>query len=212
VFAAASLCTQNNWPQHAVPAVFRSFFDLGRSCQLWLTNADGEVFRFDGFKALEFDKLSAALVRAESRGVDSAPFQNTFLPPLFICHMQPSSIELKRRALSSKGRNWGSARVRYGQLELIDSDSRMVAPIPVSSLSQVALPGKGEVDLQFLDDEDAGLGEREDEVLVEMRLFVPDAHQLAGVEDMAAEVAKAKARAKARSRGGGGGGGGGSGV
>ena len=89
--------------------------------------------------------------------------------------------------------------MRAGHLELLDTERRLVAPIPAAALSQVALPGKGELDLQFLDD-DGTAGEREDEVLVEMRLFVPAGHSLPGV-DMASEGARAKARAKAR-RGG----------
>lgn len=112
--------------------------------------------------------------------------------------LQPG-VALARRTLGCKGGNWGSARVRAGHLELLDTERRLVAPIPAAALSQVALPGKGELDLQFLDD-DGTAGEREDEVLVEMRLYVPAGHSLPGV-DMASEGARAKARAKAR-RGG----------
>lgn len=69
--------------------------------------------------------------------------------------------------------------MRSGHLELLDGEGRLVAPVPAALLSQVALPGKGEVDLQFIDD-DTGAGEREDETLVEMRLYVPVGHVFKG--------------------------------
>ena len=61
---------------------------------------------------------------------------------------------------------------------------------------QAALPGKSEIELQFMDDDTL---EREDEALVEMRLYVAPEHELAGV-DMAVAGAAATTKAKARRR------------
>ena len=67
---------------------------------------------------------------------------------------------------------------------------RLVAALPLSSVQAAAATGKGEVQVQFMDEDNV---EREDEVLVEMRLFVAAEHELA---DAAAASAAARKRAQ----------------
>ena len=38
-------------------------------------------------------------------------------------------------------------------LEFLNDENRLVVGLPMSNISQVALPGKGEVDVQFFDDD-----------------------------------------------------------
>ena len=61
-----------------------AWYDVGRCCQLWLTEA-GTLTRFDGFRLTDYDRAKAALAE---RGVT-----------------------LVKRELAAKGRSWGSARV-----------------------------------------------------------------------------------------------------
>lgn len=65
----------------------------------------------------------------------------------------------------------------------------LVASLPLESVAQAAAVGKGEVQVQFMDEDTV---EKEDEVLVEMRLFVPAEHELA---DAAAAATAARKRA-----------------
>lgn len=77
---------------------------------------------------------------------------------------------------------------------MLDASGRLVAPIPLSSVSQAAYPGKGDVLIQFFDEDTA---EREDECLIEMRLHVPAEHKLEGAEE-GVEMARKKAADKVR--------------
>jgi hypothetical protein len=104
-----------------------SFYDMGRACQLWVSDANSELHRFDGFRASEYDKLAAFFSAA--------------------------GHTLARKELSTKGRNWGSLRLAGAQLEFLDDAGKLVAPIPLSAISQAAQPGRGEVDVQFFDDD-----------------------------------------------------------
>ena len=70
---------------------------------------------------------------------------------------------------------------------------RLVASIPLAAISQAAHPGKGEVDIQLMDEDTV---ERDDEVLVEMRLYVPPSHVLPDAS-AAADAAKRRASVKA---------------
>ena len=104
-----------------------SFYDMGRACQLWVSDAGGDLHRFDGFRAGEYDKLAAFFSAA--------------------------GLTLARKELATKGRNWGSLRLSGAQLELLDDAGKLVAPIPLSAVSQAAQPGKGEVEVHFYDDD-----------------------------------------------------------
>lgn len=115
-------------PLSAAKAV--SFYDMGRACQLWLTDQKGVMHRFDGFRLADYDRLASFF-----SGV---------------------GLTLAKRELSAKGRNWGSMRINGAQLELLDDSGKLVAPIPLNAVSQAALPGKGEVEIQFFDDDAGG--------------------------------------------------------
>lgn len=104
-----------------------AFYDFGRSCQLWLTDASGSLHRFDGFRNGDFDRLAA--------------------------YLSGHGLTLARRELSTKGRNWGSVRLNGGRLELLDDGGKVVAPIPLAQVSQAAMPGKNELEIQFFDDD-----------------------------------------------------------
>lgn len=55
-------------------------------------------------------------------------------------------------------------------MQFVTPDSKLVLEIPRGEVSQCALPGKNEVEIQFLEDDTA---QKEDELLVEMRVYVP---------------------------------------
>ena len=40
-----------------------------------------------------------------------------------------------------------------GNLELLDDENKLSATLPMASISQAALPGKGEVEILFFDDD-----------------------------------------------------------
>ena len=62
-----------------------SFYDFGRSCQMWVADKTGGLARFDGLRLTDFDRIAAA--------------------------MAPQGLTLTKRQLSAKGRNWGTLRV-----------------------------------------------------------------------------------------------------
>jgi hypothetical protein len=107
-----------------------SFYDLGRSCQLWVTDERG-LHRFDGFRAADYDRLAG--------------------------YFSGRGLTLAKRELSAKGRNWGTVRLNGGQLELLDDGGKLVAPIPLTAVAQAALPGKNELEVQFMDDDTGAL-------------------------------------------------------
>ena len=108
--------------------------DGGRACSLWLRESDGALHKFDGFKLADFDRVSAALARA------AAP------------------VVLVKRELAAAGRNWGTWALRGKTLEWrADGDGggdggELVAAVPLSAVSQAAAPGKGEVQIAFMDE------------------------------------------------------------
>lgn len=109
-----------------------AFYDMGRACQLWLTDDQGVLHRFDGFRLADYDRLAS--------------------------FFSDAGLTLAKRELSAKGRNWGSMRINGAQLELLDDAGKLVAPIPLKAVSQAALPGKGEVEVQFFDDDTGAYG------------------------------------------------------
>jgi len=149
--------------------------DQGSSFALWLTDGkSGALHRFAGFKEGDGDKLGAAL---------SSRFG---LPPL-----TPGRV-------SAAGGNFAGLRFRGGALELVAADGSVVVPLPLAAVGGVTAPGKGEVELACVD---ADTTEKDDEVLLEMRLVVPDALAIDG-------VTRAGGGGGGGASGGGGGGGG----
>lgn len=65
-----------------------AWYDTGRAFQLWLTDNAGELYRFDGFKSIDFERVGTA-ISAGSGG----------------------AVKLVKRALGTKGQNWGTLRV-----------------------------------------------------------------------------------------------------
>ena len=122
-----------------------SWMDNGRNCALWFQDGVGALTRFEGFKSGDFERLS------------------TFL-------QTHASIKLTKRELSSKGRNYGSCKVVGGFLHLLDDEGALIAPVPLSAVGMVPRPNKNEIEIQCIEDDTV---EKEDEVLIEMKLFVP---------------------------------------
>ena len=73
------------------------WYDLGRSCQLRLIDAEGNSHRFEGFKLADYDSLSK-IVSDSTKG----------------------AIKLNKRALASAGQSWGSLRIT-GKMRCLQS-------------------------------------------------------------------------------------------
>lgn len=131
-----------------------SWYDLARACQLWLTDGKGQLHRFEGFKQGDFERIATAIQAS-------------------------SNVKLQKKELSSKGRSFGGVRINGNNLELLDDVDSLIAPIPLTSIGLAAAPGKNEVEIQCIDDDTV---EREDECLVEMKLYVPEEANVPGVE------------------------------
>jgi structure-specific recognition protein 1 len=127
---------------------------------LWLTTSSSApggaaLYRFDGLRAGEFSRLEDF-----SRSYFKKP--------------------LPRRELSARGQTFGSLSITpTGTLDFIDLNGKSIAPLPLSSVASAALPGRGEVELQLTDEADAG--DKEDEMLVELRFIVPADADLPGI-------------------------------
>ncbi|GBG25109.1 FACT complex subunit SSRP1 [Hondaea fermentalgiana] len=103
--------------------------------------------RFDGFKRGDYDTFQH--VFAEHYGVK----------------------ELPKQKLSAAGINAGELNVDSTRKAIaLKYNGRIALDIPLQTLSQCAAPSKNEVELQFDVDD---TGQREDEVLIEMKLYVP---------------------------------------
>ena len=131
------------------------FHDLGRSCALWLTDAKQNLTRFEGLRGSDFERVSAHLA-AHAGGAAGGG--------------GGAGVKLVKRELSSSGRNFGSARVVGGFLHLLDDEGKLIAPVPLSSVGMAPKPAKSELELQCIEDDTV---EKDDEVLVEMKLYVP---------------------------------------
>ncbi|XP_030307226.1 FACT complex subunit SSRP1 [Calypte anna] len=99
---------------------------LGHGLKLLTKN--GHVYKYDGFRESEFDKLSE----------------------FFRAHYR---LELAERDLCVKGWNWGTVRFG-GQLLSFDIGEQPVFEIPLSNVSQCTT-GKNEVTLEFHQNDDA---------------------------------------------------------
>jgi structure-specific recognition protein 1 len=137
--------------------------DNGRNCALWLQDAQGAYSRFEGLKAGEFERI------------------NSFL-------QTHAAVKLTKRELSSKGRNYGSCKVVGGFLHLLDDEGALIAPLPLSAVGMVPRPNKNEVEIQCIEDDTV---EKEDEVLVEMKLYVPPSANIGETTSSSAEAADA---------------------
>lgn len=113
--------------------------------QLYLSTAK-KFIRFDGFNDSDFSTIAAA-------------FKERY------------GCEIIEVPMSTYGLNLGDLELDNDRktLELKFKDMT-VAEVPYNRISQCALPSKNEVEIQFEDDDTA---ERTDEVLVQMRLYIP---------------------------------------
>lgn len=112
--------------------------DVGRSCQLFLRDKEGTLYRFEGFKSTDDDAISNALLGSKA------------------------AIKLERMKLGAKGGNWGDWEVNGKQLEwreiVIDDETgeashgKLIASIPLESISQAQTLAKGDIDIQFIED------------------------------------------------------------
>lgn len=106
----------------------------------------GKYVRFAGFKRKDIDTL---------RGHVESHFDR----------------ELELEKVASAGGNWGEMRFEGPNLNFRDaSGSASVLELPLEQVSQCALPGKNEVELQFHEDDTVA---GDEETLVEMRLYLP---------------------------------------
>jgi structure-specific recognition protein 1 len=106
----------------------------------------GKYVRFTGFKRKDIDTLREHV---------EAHFDR--------------ALELEK--VASAGGNWGEMRFEGPNLNFRDAKgSASVLEIPLEQVSQCALPGKNEVELQFHEDDTVA---GDEETLVEMRLYLP---------------------------------------
>jgi structure-specific recognition protein 1 len=153
-----------------------SWHDVGRSCQLWLGGQDGAVLqRLEGFRSGEFERIAG--------------------------HLQSSmNVKLAKKELSAKGRNFGSVRVRGAQLELVDDEGALVMPLPLAGVAQAQKVGASELEVECAVDDTV---EREDEVLVDMRFYIPPGLEIDGVTSSSSSSSSKKAKASSGGDGGG---------
>lgn len=132
-----------------------TWITYSRSCQLRLRDEKGDTLRFDGFSKRDRDGV-AQLLKADF------------------------GVSLADLPLSTRGAHWGSVEfdgpfVAFKVEDEADDGSagaeKLGFELPMSSVSQVVLPNKNEVEIQF---SDSGALDKEDEVLVNMRLWAPD--------------------------------------
>ncbi|EQC35505.1 hypothetical protein SDRG_07213 [Saprolegnia diclina VS20] len=78
--------------------------------------------------------------------------------------------DLEEEQVAAAGGNWGTMQFQGSNLNFMVQDHGIAMDLPLESISQCALPGKTEVELQFHEDDTiAG----DEETLVEMRLYIP---------------------------------------
>ena len=137
-----------------------AWYDFGKYAQLWVTTVatapgGAALYRFDGVRPSDYARLED--------------------------HARGSwSKSLAKRALAARGQTYGGLRITpSGALDFMDLEGNLIAPLPLSSIAAAALPGRGEVELQLADDIDAG--DKEDEMLVEIRFVVPADAELPGI-------------------------------
>ncbi|KAG2511665.1 hypothetical protein BBO99_00008257 [Phytophthora kernoviae] len=77
--------------------------------------------------------------------------------------------ELEQEKVAASGGNWGEMKFEGPNLNFRDVNAS-VMELPLEQISQCALPGKNEVELQFHEDDTVA---GDEETLVEMRLYLP---------------------------------------
>mmetsp|Transcript_11268 Transcript_11268/g.14700 ORF Transcript_11268/g.14700 Transcript_11268/m.14700 type:complete len:736 (+) Transcript_11268:97-2304(+) len=119
----------------------------GHSCTLNLfLKSDDEYERFDGFRAK-----------------DMATFVHMF--------REHFGLTLEEAKLSTYGINAGTINLENSRKVLeLSLEGETMLEVPYSQVTQCAVPGKNEIELQFQDDD---TGPREDEALVGMRFHIP---------------------------------------
>ena len=192
-------------PRDSIKSI--SWYDFGRYCQLWVAvkgaggggggggasssasssqapAAAGELHRFDGLRSADYARINDHCKGAYS-------------------------LNVPKRTLATKGQTWGTVRLsESSDLEFhAAGGGGLVAPLPLSAIASAALPGKGDLEIQIAYDD---VGEKEDECLVEVRLYVPPGAALPGITAGGRKrKAKGGGEEDEEEEGGGGGGGGG---
>lgn len=137
--------------------------DAGRACQLWLREgsagaeggagsagaaaapwSSGELHRFEGFKVADFEAVAGIL--------ESSPVAGTLAGGA-----PGAGVKLQRLKPSLRGRNWGTwvmagKTLEWHEMKSDGAPGSLIAAIPLASVAQAVYTGKGEVDLQFLDE------------------------------------------------------------
>eukprot|EP00939_MAST-03C_sp_MAST-3C-sp1_P004829 g4829.t1 len=93
-------------------------------------------------------------------------------------------VNIKTEILSSAGHNWGMVSLNNMDLSLTtveqdDKEKRTVFEMPMSDITQCAVPVPDEVEIQFSEENASD----KVETVVSMRFFIPDTATLGGVED-----------------------------
>ncbi|OQR89448.1 FACT complex subunit SSRP1, partial [Thraustotheca clavata] len=112
---------------------------------LKVSQKGGRTVRFTGLKQSDIDTIKKSV------------------PELF-------GRDLEEERVAAAGGNWGTMQFQGSNLNFMVQDQGIAMDLPLESISQCALPGKTEVELQFHEDDTiAG----DEETLVEMRLYIP---------------------------------------
>lgn len=135
------------------------WIEAGRGAALRITLKTGQVVVLDQFKRTDRDAVAAALT--ESTSTDLADGQ-----------------------VGASGRNFGTVAIGSSTMDLVDQRGRRMASLPLSAVAQVMAPTSHEIEVQLQEDDTL---EREDEALVEMRLFFPPGHGELDSADKAAQ-------------------------
>lgn len=125
-----------------------------------LTTTKGSVVLLDQFRGSDKERVAA--------GLESA-----------------IGCTLTDGRVGTTGANFGTIRMTNSQLEFKDASGSRAASLPLSALAQVMAPARHELELQLQEDDTV---EREDEALVEVRLYIPPSH--GEVDDAAAAGAE----------------------
>lgn len=123
--------------------------------QLRIRSAGDRLLLLDGFDPRTRERLTESLAACmEGAGVKEPP-------------------QLQDGTMAVGGGHWGEPAVVGRRLELFDAKGRPMCFLPLDGLAHLAYPGRGEVELQYEADDTAA---PDDEVLMEMRLWVPPGH------------------------------------
>jgi structure-specific recognition protein 1 len=119
-----------------------------RSAALLLTTNKGSIVVLDQFKRADREAVGNAIKAA-------------------------TGLNLETAHIGVSGSNYGSLALAGKNLALLDLKGETTAILPFSSISQVSVAGRHEIEVQFQEDDTL---EREDEAVVEARFFIPPRH------------------------------------